>query len=79
MALAIPSCASRAGAPVRRPALVYTLSAFVALWEEIDRRFAACGLALHPQKTKLVYCKDTNRKGEHGCVCVPRVCCGSGR
>jgi group II intron reverse transcriptase/maturase len=38
------------------------------LWEEIDHRFAACGLALHPQKTKLVYCKDTNRKGEHGCV-----------
>jgi group II intron reverse transcriptase/maturase len=39
------------------------------LWERIERRFADCGLALHPQKTKLVYCKDTNRKGEHAQVC----------
>jgi RNA-directed DNA polymerase len=27
-------------------------------------RFAACGLVLHPQKTKLVYCTDTNRRGD---------------
>ncbi len=31
----------------------------------LDERFAACGLVLHPQKTKIVYCKDTNRKGRH--------------
>ncbi len=30
----------------------------------IDRRFADCGLVLHPEKTRVVYCKDTNRKGE---------------
>ena len=29
----------------------------------LQARFAACGLVLHPQKTKIVYCKDTNRKG----------------
>lgn len=38
------------------------------LWRAVDERFAACGLVLHPQKTKLVYCKDTNRKGEYGCI-----------
>jgi RNA-directed DNA polymerase len=26
-------------------------------------RFAACKLVLHPQKTKIVYCKDANRRG----------------
>ncbi len=30
----------------------------------IDRRFADCGLVLHPEKTRVVYCKDTNRKGD---------------
>ena len=38
------------------------------LWRAVDERFAACGLVLHPRKTKLVYCKDTNRTGEHDCV-----------
>ena len=35
-----------------------------ALWEALEARFTACGLVLHPQKTKLVYCKDTNRHGD---------------
>jgi RNA-directed DNA polymerase len=35
-----------------------------ALWEAVEARFAACRLVLHPQKTKLVYCKDTNRRGD---------------
>ena len=39
--------------------------AAVALQEALDRRFAACGLVLHPEKTKVVYCKDTNRKGSY--------------
>ncbi|KIX38063.1 hypothetical protein SY87_32710, partial [Burkholderia pseudomallei] len=39
-----------------------------ALWARLDERLRSCGLALHPQKTKLVYCKDTNRKGEYPCV-----------
>ncbi|KVG62118.1 group II intron reverse transcriptase/maturase [Burkholderia ubonensis] len=39
-----------------------------ALWARVDERLRSSGLALHPQKTKLVYCKDTNRKGEYPCV-----------
>jgi len=35
-----------------------------ALWEALEARFAACKLVLHPQKTKLVYCRDTNRRGD---------------
>jgi group II intron reverse transcriptase/maturase len=35
-----------------------------ALWKMVEERFASCGLQLHPQKTKLVYCKDTNRKAD---------------
>ena len=31
----------------------------------LQRRFQACGLELHPQKTKIVYCKDGKRKGNH--------------
>jgi group II intron reverse transcriptase/maturase len=34
------------------------------LWRELEARFAACGLVLHPQKTQLVYCKDVNRRGD---------------
>ncbi len=33
------------------------------LWRQVEDRLASCGLTLHPQKTKIVYCKDTNRKG----------------
>ena len=35
-----------------------------ALWSSLEARFTACKLTLHPQKTKLVYCKDTNRRGD---------------
>jgi RNA-directed DNA polymerase len=28
-------------------------------------RFAECGLALHPVKTRLVYCKDDDRRGDY--------------
>jgi RNA-directed DNA polymerase len=36
--------------------------------QAIAERFAACGLTLHPTKTRIVYCKDDNRRGksEHG-------------
>ena len=27
-------------------------------------RFAACKLVLHPEKTKIVYCEDANRRGD---------------
>lgn len=37
----------------------------LALQRALDRRFAGCGLMLHAEKTKVVYCKDTNRKGDY--------------
>jgi group II intron reverse transcriptase/maturase len=33
--------------------------------DAIRRRFEQCGLALHPTKTRVVYCKDDNRPGKH--------------
>jgi RNA-directed DNA polymerase len=33
--------------------------------EAIRQRSADCGLTLHAQKTKIVYCKDGRRKGDH--------------
>jgi RNA-directed DNA polymerase len=33
--------------------------------EAIRGRFAECGLDLHPTKTKIVYCKDDDRPGDH--------------
>jgi RNA-directed DNA polymerase len=36
--------------------------------EAIRGRFAQCGLELHPTKTRLVYCKDDDRREEHECV-----------
>jgi RNA-directed DNA polymerase len=35
-----------------------------ALWSALADRFAVCKLVLHPQKTKIVYCKDANRRGD---------------
>jgi RNA-directed DNA polymerase len=32
---------------------------------ELQVRFAECHLEMHPTKTKLVYCKDSNRKGNY--------------
>ena len=37
----------------------------LALRQQLDRRFAECGLVLHAEKTKVIYCKDTNRKGSY--------------
>jgi group II intron reverse transcriptase/maturase len=34
------------------------------LWRALADRFAACKLVLHPEKTKIVYCKDVNRRGD---------------
>jgi RNA-directed DNA polymerase len=31
----------------------------------VEARLRECGLTLHPEKTKLVYCKDSNRRGSH--------------
>lgn len=35
------------------------------LKKAIGERLRECGLELHAEKTKIVYCKDSNRKGEH--------------
>jgi group II intron reverse transcriptase/maturase len=32
--------------------------------DAIRDRFMECGLELHPQKTKIVYCQDSNRRGK---------------
>jgi RNA-directed DNA polymerase len=32
----------------------------------IAERMEEVGLRLHPDKTRIVYCKDSNRRGEHG-------------
>lgn len=36
--------------------------------DAIGRRFAGIGLSLHPDKTKIVYCKDSNRRRDHPMV-----------
>jgi RNA-directed DNA polymerase len=35
------------------------------LRQALEERFAECRLRLHPQKTRVVYCKDANRLGEN--------------
>lgn len=35
---------------------------------KLGERMKACGLTLHPEKTKIVYCKDSNRKGSYSNV-----------
>lgn len=37
----------------------------VRVLEAIRERLGACGLELHPEKTKIVYCKDEDRRGRH--------------
>lgn len=35
------------------------------LIDQLRERFAQCGLELHPQKTRVVYCKDADRRGDY--------------
>jgi RNA-directed DNA polymerase len=42
-----------------------TAAEAIKLKSEIARRMEQCGLELHPEKTKIVYCKDANRTGNH--------------
>jgi len=37
----------------------------VMLLGSLDERLKECGLELHPEKTRIVYCKDGNRKGDY--------------
>ena len=32
---------------------------------ELEKRFTECGLELHPDKTRIVYCKDDDRRGTY--------------
>jgi RNA-directed DNA polymerase len=34
------------------------------LWKSLEKRLAECKLELHPIKTRIVYCKDDDRRGE---------------
>jgi group II intron reverse transcriptase/maturase len=36
-----------------------------SLREALEARLAGCKLELHPRKTKIVYCKDANRRGSY--------------
>ena len=35
------------------------------LKESLARRFADCGLELHPEKTRIIYCKDDDRRQDY--------------
>ena len=35
------------------------------LQESLRQRFEECGLELHPEKTRIIYCKDEDRKGDY--------------
>lgn len=37
----------------------------LALRAALDQRFTSCKLELHPDKTKIAYCKDANRRGSY--------------
>ena len=37
----------------------------IMLKDALEKRFAECGLEMHPTKTKIVYCKDDDRRGDH--------------
>ena len=42
-----------------------TLAQAQRLRAALERRFAECHLELHPQKTRVVYCKDDDRRGTY--------------
>ncbi|WP_238399120.1 hypothetical protein [Photorhabdus bodei] len=35
------------------------------IWQMLEQRFRECGLLLHPDKTRIAYCKDVERKGKY--------------
>ena len=37
----------------------------IVLQRSLNERFAQCGLMLHPEKTKIVYCKSSSNQGEY--------------
>ena len=45
-----------------------TKSEALALREALEVRFRECRLELHPEKTRIVYCKDSNRREEYPAI-----------
>jgi RNA-directed DNA polymerase len=43
----------------------HSLARAQMLVDQLRDRFAQCGLELHPQKTRVVYCKDVDRRGDY--------------
>lgn len=35
------------------------------MFEQLQQRLAECRLEMHPEKSRIVYCKDNHRKGYH--------------
>ncbi|MGM0651667.1 MAG: reverse transcriptase domain-containing protein [Bacillota bacterium] len=42
-----------------------TLNDAKALQDSLKQRFEECGLELHPEKIRIIYCKDDDRKGDY--------------
>lgn len=42
-----------------------TLSKTKRVWENLEIRMKEIGLELHPEKTRIAYCKDEDRKGDY--------------
>jgi RNA-directed DNA polymerase len=38
------------------------------VWAALSKRMESVGLRLHPDKTKIVYCKDSNRRADFDCT-----------
>ncbi len=38
------------------------------VWAALSERLESVGLRLHPDKTKIIYCKDSNRRRDFGCT-----------
>ena len=48
------------------------------VWAALDERLEAVGLRLHPDKTRIVYCKDSRRRGEFEHTSFTFLGCGFG-
>ncbi len=42
-----------------------SLKAAEELHENLEKRFIECGLEIHPDKTRIIYCKDDDRRGDY--------------
>ena len=63
-----PCVACRSNGTLTTSSVTAAVSTALKLRQTLDQRFAECGLVLHPEKTKVVYCKDAHRKGEHATI-----------